>query len=207
MLDPDSDSAFNASQLLDSRGQMQGPRNYVKFYRQWVRNNFMSKQEGCEVGEEQDFILIISPGQAKTEVRRKASDADKQMYAQEWSAYQQGKEHQISGTPIELLPGLPHGIADALKAMYIYTIEQMAELPDLAMQKVGMGGNEIRQKAKAYLSGGGQAVVAMKAELEEARITIATQRTTIEMLEGRVRELEAPKPRGRRKKVEARLAS
>ena len=54
MFDPEADSSFNA----DQRGQMSGPRNYVKFYRQWVRNNFKSAQEGREIGEEQDFIII-----------------------------------------------------------------------------------------------------------------------------------------------------
>jgi hypothetical protein len=164
--DPDSDSAF-------ASGNQREARNYVKFYRQWVRNNFKSQQEGREVGEEQDFILIISPGNSKTEVRRKATDADKYAYGPEWSAYLQGKEHQVSGTPIELLPGLANGMADALKALYIYTIEQMASLPDIALQKVGMGGNEIRQKCRAYLSRGSAEVETLKQQLAEAQARIA----------------------------------
>lgn len=166
MFDPDSDSAFAA-------GNQREARNYVKFYRQWVRNNFKSNAEGREVGEEQDFILIISPGQQKTEVRRKATDADKMTYAPEWSAYLQGKEHQVSGTPIELLPGLANGMADALKALYIYTIEQMASLPDIALQKVGMGGNDIRQKCRAYLTNGSEEVEALKEQLAQAQARIA----------------------------------
>lgn len=192
MFDPDSDSAFTHNQQAPSK-------NYVKFYRQWVRNNFKSNAEGREVGEEQDFILIISPGQAKTEVRRKATEADRLAYAQEFAAYHAGKEQQISGTPIELLPGLPNGMADALKAQYIFTIEQMADLSDIGMQKVGMGGNEIRQKAKAYLAGGStelanlrNEVASMRGELEEARRIIA--------------ELREAKPRGRKPKQPAVLS-
>lgn len=169
MFDPDSDSSFNAQSQTPSK-------NYVKFYRQWVRNNFKSKAEGREVGEERDFILIISPGQAKTEVRRQATEADRMTYAQEFAAYQQGKEQQIAGTPIELLPGLANGMADALKAQYIFTIEQMADLSDIGLQKVGMGGNEIRQKAKAYLSGGNAELAALRNELAEARQIIAELR-------------------------------
>lgn len=185
MFDPDSDSAFTHNQQAPSK-------NYVKFYRQWVRNNFKSKAEGREVGEEQDFVMIISPGQAKTEVRRKATDADKLTYAQEFAAYQAGKEQQIAGTPIELLPGLPNGMADALKAQYIFTIEQMADLSDIGMQKVGMGGNEIRQKAKAYMAGGSTELAALRSELAEARRIIAE-----------LREIQAPKPRGRKPKQSA----
>jgi len=180
MLDPDSDSTFTQSG--------KEPRNYVKFYRQWVRNNFKSEQQGIEVGEHQDFIMIVSPGQSKTEVRRKASDADKHLYAQEFSAYEQGKEMQMSGTPIELLPGLAAGMADALKALYIYTIEQMAGLPDLSLQKIGMGGNEIRKRAKDYLAKG-------SAETEDLRRQVAELKADLE----RLREAP-PKPRGRKPK-------
>ena len=186
MLDPDSDSTFTQTG--------KEPRNYVKFYRQWVRNNFKSKEQGIEVGEHQDFILIISPGQTKTEVRRKANEADKHQYAQEFSAYTQGKEMQMSGTPIELMPGLASGMADALKAQYIYTIEQMATLSDAAMQRVGMGAGEIRKRAQDYLAGGNAEIAALKAELAEARRLLSEMR---EMQSA----MQAPKQRGRKPKA------
>lgn len=192
MFDPDSDSAFTQ--------QGKEGRNYVKFYRQWVRNNFKSKEQGIEVGEEQDFIIIICPGQPKTEVRRKASEQDKMQYSQEWSAYQQGKENQISGTPIELLPGLANGMADALKAIYVYTIEQMAGLPDLSLQKVGMGGSEIREKARAYLSKTSGEVTALRQQLADMQAQMAA-------MQAKMMEAPAPKPRGRKPKAEAVMLS
>lgn len=158
--DPDFDGSF-----ADNSKEA---RNYVKFYRQWVRNNFKSNLEGMEVGEHQDFVIIICPGQPKSEVRRKATEADKSQYRQEWAAYSEGKEHQMSGTPIEMLPGLSQGVADSLKALYIYTIEQMAGLSDMALQKVGMGGNDIRQRAKSYMDKSSSEVVSLKAQLAEA---------------------------------------
>lgn len=172
MLDPDNDFAFTQTG--------REPRNYVKFYRQWVRNNFKSKEQGIEVGEHQDFIMIVSPGQTKTEVRRKASDADKMQYAQEFAAYEQGKDMQMSGTPIELLPGLAAGMADAFKAQYIYTIEQMATVSDMAMQKIGMGAGEIRTRAKNYLAGGSAELAALKAQLADATKLIAEMRAKME---------------------------
>lgn len=178
MLDPDSDSTFTQ--------QGKEPRNYVKFYRQWVRNNFKSEAEGKEVGDHQDFILIVSPGQSKTEVRRKANEADKHLYAQEFSAYEQGKEMQMSGTPIELLPGLAAGMADALKAQYVYTIEQMASASDMALQKIGMGGADIRKRAKDYLAGGSAELAALRAELAALKEQISAS--------------PQPKPRGRKPK-------
>jgi len=169
--DPDSDSSFSENKTS---------KNYVKFYRQWKRNNFKSNEQGIEVGEEQDFILIICPGQPKTEVRRRATDNDKHEYPQEWRSYQEGKEHQIAGTPIELLPGLANGMADSLKALYIYTIEQMADLPDGVMYKIGMGANENRMKAKAYLEKGSAEVAILKAKVLELETTIAELRAQLD---------------------------
>lgn len=194
--DPDSDTSFGVNQ--------REARNYVKFYRQWVRNNFKSNAEGKEVGDFQDFILIICPGQPKSEVRRKATDSDKAQYRPEWQAYEEGKEHQLSGTPIELLPGLANGMADALKSLYIYTIEQMANLPDIAMQKVGMGGNDIKKRAQAYLSKNSSEVVELKAQLEAANATIAELRGQLAAFQNAANSsMEAKKRPGPKPKLRA----
>ena len=43
-----------------------------------------------------------------------------------FGSYQEGREQRISGTPLELLPGLARERVDSLKAVYIHTIEQLA---------------------------------------------------------------------------------
>ena len=90
-----------------------------------------------------------------------------------------------------MLPGLANGMADALKSVYIYTIEQMAELSDLSLQKVGMGGNEIRQRCKAYLSKNSVQVSELQAKLDEALAAIAKLQQGPE----KVRQKPGPKPR------------
>lgn len=165
--DPDYDSSFNANP------QQNVPRNYCRFYPKWVRNNFRSEQEGVEVGDYFDYVMIVSPGQPKSEVHRKANDNDRREFPQEWAAYKEGKEQRISGTPIEVLPGLARGVADMLKSLYIYTIEQMANLPDSALHKVGMGGNELRQKCQSYIGKNSAEVTALKARVAELEAEIA----------------------------------
>lgn len=186
-MDFDSDSAFT---------QTKEARNYAKFYQKWVRNNFKSNLEGREVGENRDYILIVSPGQTKTEIHREATDDDKKEYRSEWSAYQEGKEQRASGTPIEMLPGLPVGMADGLKAKYIHTIEQLANLSDTAKQNLGMGANDLCLKAKAYLQKN-------TAEVVELKQNLALKEMQIESLLKRVEALEAPKaPVKRAKKTQ-----
>lgn len=164
MFDPDADGGFV---------NQKEARNYARFYTKWKRNNFLSEKEGTEVGENRDYVMIICPGQPKTEVHREATDMDKKMHPQEWRDYKEGREQRVDGTPIEVLPGLPQGQADALKSMYIYTIEQMANLSDMALQKVGMGGNELRLKCKSYIEKNSAEVTMLKQQLAEQAALIA----------------------------------
>jgi len=198
---PGTDSAFTQP----------ASKNYGAFYREWVRNNYKSKSEGREVGDYEDYILIVSPGQ-KGERRTKVTEKHKKEFQAQWKAYQEGKEQIASGTPVELLPGLERNRALSLKALYIMTIEQLAECSDLGLQKVGLGAMELRDRAKKYLQGnkGAQALI------EQARQTIAQleasnlelKRQYDEVLT-RLAVLEAPKkargwPKGKpRKQLEA----
>lgn len=170
-------------------------RNYVKFYPKWVRNNFLSKQEGKEVGEYRDFLMIICPGQPKSEVHREVRDTDKKEYGPEWTAYKAGKEQRIAGTPVELLPGLDPSRADSLKAIYIHTIEQLAEATEPAKQAIGMGAGDLVTKAKAYLQKN-------TAEIVELKEQIAKRDGLIESLEKRLSALEQPRRPGRPKKLQ-----
>ena len=193
-MDVESDAAVLASHQATAR-------NYVKFYPKWERNNFESKKQGIDVGEYRDFVLIISPGQAKSEVHRQVQEKDKTEYPTEWAAYKAGKEQRLSGTPIESLPGLAQSRADALKALYVYTIEQLSDLSEPAKRAVGMDAGDLVQRAQAYLQKNNTEVHRLSAELQAERE--ARQREREEFAQ-RIAALEAGmrKKPGRKPKVQ-----
>jgi len=183
--DPDNEMAFVQQQ------QGPAPHNYARFHRVWKRNNFKSQAEGTEVGEWRDYVIIISPGQSKTEVDREVKEADKRDYREQWEAYKANKEQIDGGTPLTLLPGMDERRAASFKVLYCMTIEQLANLSDDAMQQCGMGAAEWRERARKFVSGN----KAKDAELEEAKRQIAELRERLAALEN------TPK-RGRQKKAE-----
>ena len=188
MIDVDNDATFTAPNTT---------HNYGRFYREWVRNKFMSNKEGREVGEWRDFILIICPGQQKTEVRRQAKEEDKLAFPAEWRAYADGKEQIATGTPINLLPGIEESRAAMYKALYVMTIEQLAGLSDTGLQKAGMGASEDRARAQKYLQGAGS----VRRDLEAATAQIAELRAQIAALQAQASApAAAPRPRGRPRK-------
>ena len=141
--DPDMDSSFNSKQ--DDSGC------YATFFLHPIIDGFKSKEAGREIYTEVPYILILVKGQNKTEVRRKATDEDKRRFPREWGAFQDGKINPITGTPLESL-NLAAGIIQELKHLNIRTVEDVAEISDLTIQKIGIGGVEMRNQAKAFLS-------------------------------------------------------
>lgn len=173
-------------------------RNYGRFYRKWITNKYRTKQEGREIGEYKDYVMIISPGQTKSEVHRVATDEDKAEFPKEWALYSQGKEQMSSGTPIELLPGMDAGRAAGFKVLYINTIEQLAELSDAGLQTAGMGSHEWRKRAQDYLRT--RNVVADELAAEKKRVAdleakIAKMSEAMKRMEARL----AAKPARKRK--------
>ena len=184
--DPDADSSFSANPTA---------RNYVKFYKEWVRNNFQSKAQGTEVGEYRDFVLIISPGMSKSETRRQVQDRDIKEYASEWAAYLQGKEQLQSGIPIEKLPNVAQGMLALCKSHYIYTIEALATLSDIGKQKLGMGSNDLVRQAQQYLAGTSKESLAAKQRVTELEGQVAEMLLANAELKARLDALESAKPR------------
>lgn len=191
MFSVDDDSAF----MELSKKNNQASNNYVKFYQSWVRNNFQSDKQGIEVGEFHDFILIVSPGNDKTEVRRKVTDVDKYDYPIAWARYQEGKENQLTGTPVEMLPGIAQGLVDSLKSQYILTIEQLANISDGNIKNIGIGGHALREKAKAYLEKSSVDMLGLKKELEETKANLDAANDIIRELQTTLASRKKPGPK------------
>lgn len=181
-------------------------KNYAKFYPKWKRNNFESEKQGREVGELKDYVMIICPGQPKSEVHQEVKAEHQAEYPAEWAAYKAGKEQRINGTPIELLPGLETSRADSMKALYVHTIEQLAEASEPALRAIGMGALELQQRAKAFMQKNSTEAVQLREQLAAKDEQIADLQTGLQQLKEQLQELTAQlltkKKPGRPRKVE-----
>lgn len=139
-----------------------GVRAY--FYKNAVLHGFQSQQEGRPIYIDQDWVTITVAGMDKDIIKRKATPADKERFADEWAAYERGQQQTRSGTPLDLWPRMTPGMVATLKGLNIMSVEDMATLSDLGCQKIGMGGYELRKDAQTYLNSAAQASAAMAAE-------------------------------------------
>lgn len=104
---------------------------------------------GPQQFEDREFLEILIPG-GDVVVRELApNDPYKERFKVQYSAWKSGQTEPV-GTPLEA-PFLKPSLKRTLQAIGVDTLEQLAALDDHAVQKIGMGGLDLRKKALAFL--------------------------------------------------------
>ena len=95
-----------------------------------------------------------------------------------------GKEAPLSGTPLNEWALLKRPQIAELNYRNIRTVEDLAELSDLAVQNLGMGGQMLRVRARAYLDDAEREAMSTKlvAENDTLRMRISTLETQVDAL-------------------------
>jgi len=106
---------------------------HVEFHTELEHMGFKSEQEGRPVYEEVPFIKIMFPGNKTTSVYRRATDDDKQRFPKHWEVFERQGKQVVTGQPIEEWGPISKSMAATLKAMNIFTVEQLAGAPDTAL--------------------------------------------------------------------------
>ena len=135
----------NESFMEDNRGKMA-----VFFHAVQVRNNFKSDAEKRPIFEERIFIKKLVPGDSTLVVDRPMREQDMEDHPIEWARYEQKKEQKVAGTPIDAWMAVSETQKAEFKSLNIFTIDQFANLPDVAGDKI-MGFNDLRSKARAFI--------------------------------------------------------
>jgi hypothetical protein len=141
----------------------------VRFYQDKNQLGFASEQAGHPVFEDVDFIEILIPGDMTNVIVRPATERDKQNYAQLYTQYKQGLEPATDGTPVEAWPRLTRAQSANYKALNFQTVEQIANMTDAVLTKVGMGAQADRTAAKAFIALAKDSALAQKQALELER--------------------------------------
>ena len=130
----------------------------VKFYKRPVKLEDESIAQGRPIFQEFDFIKILVPGDALTEIDTYVSEGHKTRFPIQWANYmnRQGSEIGFSGTPITEWPQISVSQAEELKGIKFHTVESIAHASDQQLQKIGMiagmSPHNFRERAKTFLN-------------------------------------------------------
>ena len=105
------------------------------------------RKDGYEAVE---YVTILTPGDPKASPRHKVTDEIRRKYPEHYAAFRRGMEMAPVGTPLEMWGGVQPAMVSQLKALNIFTIEQLVGVPDSALHQIPMGKTLVNQ-AKSYL--------------------------------------------------------
>ena len=177
----------------------------VEFHRDAVQNNFKSGKEGRPVYDEFDFVRIMTPGDTRTVINRKASDQDKQKYPKAWEIYARGLEEVTEGTPLTQWNGISRSQVKELQHVNVRTVEQFASVSDANIQRLGPGYPQLQKRAQQFLDASQGEAKATEAarENEQLKEKMALMQEQIDAMKAQLAEKaddaekadEAEKPR------------
>lgn len=123
----------------------------VEFYLEGVHQVAESEKEGRPIFKDVEFVRIIPIGDNKTVLARQASVQDKQKFADEYAVFSKGVGGAFKGTPLTQWPSMLPAQIKLLNHFNVYTVDQLAELDDQAIGRIGPGTRELHEKARAFI--------------------------------------------------------
>lgn len=140
---------------------------YVKFKRVAKENKLASEREGRFVGTDVDMVHITPPYskdvficEVKDWFPNLANDVRNGRIPQEWvdayrDAYERWKKGEVlplNGTPIKGWGVTSPAQQETLISLNILTVEDLADVNDEGLHRIGMGAVELKNKARAWLA-------------------------------------------------------
>ena len=124
---------------------------FPRFYIDTVLNPYATQQAGREVWEEIEMVEMLMPGNMLTRPTAKVTDEHRNRWPEAYAAFKRGEEMSHDGRPLEEWPMLSKAQVKELKFLDFHTVEQVAEMTELAIQRIGMGARQLKTAAQAFL--------------------------------------------------------
>jgi len=157
----------------------------VKFYHDAVQNKMASHKAGrpvfddiemCEINLPADRArTLLVPAHAEWTRFGTTRVTYAERFKNHYARFKADEGPIVEGTPLSEAPFLSMGQKASLKALQVYTIEQLASLTGQALKNIGAGGLASQQQAVAYLAkaSGTADVVDMQRQIDELRQQLA----------------------------------
>jgi hypothetical protein len=163
----------------------------VTFYDEPVEDRRATKEKGYPVFNTMTFIDKRVPNQIDHQPRPMREE-DKKDFPVSWQAYVTGNEPIENGLPVEQWPQATASEVAMLRAVTVRTVEQLADLPDSGLHRLGPGGTELKNRAQKFLKEAGEKDM-LRARVQE--------------LERKIEELSAPAEKPKRKPKRLKVSS
>jgi len=97
------------------------------------------------------YVEIRVKGDRNTSFSRPKTEDDEVDYPRQWKSFKSNQPEELDGTPVGALPRVSESDRLNLAEMGVYTVEDLAALPDSSIQNIKLG-TAVRARARAYLA-------------------------------------------------------
>jgi hypothetical protein len=162
----------------------------VAFYVGAIPDDAETEKQGHPVFRDVECIKIFNS--KDNVIDRPLRDSDKQRWPGAYAAWKQTGESQpgSSGMRLEFWPQMTRAQVEEYRFFKVFTVEQLAELPDSTVQKI-MGAPKLKQLAKLYIEAarGEAPFIRMQTELDKRDGQIAELTSEVKRLTDIVEKL------------------
>ena len=164
---------------------------HIHFYMKQIRDQQASIEAGRPIHKPTEMVKIHILGDKTNVIDRPVEPFDKQRFAKQYKAFKEDKQEEIKGQPLKDWPTLPENLAEDWAAVGIKTVEQLSEVPDHVLTRLGPLASEYKRKALKYLEAASQ-----EAPIHFMQDQMDKQNKVIEALQKQIAEMkgEAPVP-------------
>jgi hypothetical protein len=153
--------------MSDNQLFMAPDKTALRFHYAAVQNNFLTETHGRPIFDNVLSVDVMTPGSKESmptleiervfnELANREPRVNRELYeryrAQVDAFKANSAEGAIEGTPITQWSGIDPALAATLRGANIFTVEQLAVLPDSALGIIGIGGHTVREKARAFVA-------------------------------------------------------
>lgn len=167
----------------------------VEFYWKDKLNPQATEKQGRPIYTQVEYVHIFAPGDKTTDIHRKVRDSDKERFSDAYAQFQADQEQVADGTPLDELTILNVAQKAELRALGFRTVEHLAAMTEVQMDRVGMGARKIQRLAQSYIEnaeGGGDSAK-MVSEIERQSAEIESLKAQLKSALERLEEVSRSK--------------
>lgn len=155
---------------------------FVEFTNEAVYMEAKSLEEGRAVYEDVPHVHIMFPGDRTREIKRPVrfeqhgnEPADPVRWPRQWAAFKAQEEQHQDGQPLDQWAPMSRAMVMNLKAVNVFTVEQLAGVNDDVLMRLGPGMRDWRDRAQAFIAKAAEEAptVALAAENADLKAEIA----------------------------------
>jgi hypothetical protein len=184
----------------------------VKFEKRPVEDKKASREAGFVVYKDVDFVKVVPPYSKECFENKAESWFDnveknvrigrtppewRDHWRQSYESWKKGEAAPLNGTSVKNWPAITPAQCKTILNANIHTIEDLALVNDEGARRLGMGGLELKNKAKAYVQAikdTGPLVMenaALKKEVENQNATINNLSEKVDILSNQLQSMRA----------------